>query len=198
VVDGIVPPEKIRDYQTNPDLQDRINVNPSDAVRYISFNLAEPPFDDVNVRKAVNWAFDKQGFRQLRGGPSTGELAGHIFVNSLQDNLLGEYDAYPTPNGSGDIEKAKEAMAQSKYDTDQDGVCDASVCKNILHITRNTPPWTDMVPVEEASLRKIGITLRTRELADHYTIIQTTSRNIPIKANSRSTKMHVSVTASLT
>ena len=76
----------------------------------MSFNLAVPPFDDVNVRKAVNWAFDKQGFRQLRGGPSTGEIAGHIFVNSLQDNILADYDPYQSANASGDVEKAKEAM----------------------------------------------------------------------------------------
>ena len=60
--------EKIRDYQTDPALQDKINIYASDAIRYVSFNLAVPPFDDVHVRKAVSWAFDKQGFRQLRGG----------------------------------------------------------------------------------------------------------------------------------
>ena len=59
VVDGAVPPEKIRDYQTDPDLQNRINMYASDAIRYVSFNLVMPPFDDIHVRKAVNWAFDK-------------------------------------------------------------------------------------------------------------------------------------------
>ena len=81
VVDGAVPPDKIQEYQTTPDLQDRMNIHPSDAVRYTGFNLAMPPFDDVHVRKAVNWAFDKEGLRQLRGGPPTGEIAGHIIPN---------------------------------------------------------------------------------------------------------------------
>ena len=40
-----------------PPLKDRIHSNPSDAVRYIEMNLANPPFDDVHVRRA----------RQLRG-----------------------------------------------------------------------------------------------------------------------------------
>ena len=31
VVDGNVPPEKIREYQTDPELQDRINIHASDA-----------------------------------------------------------------------------------------------------------------------------------------------------------------------
>ena len=78
----------IREYQTNPDLQSKINVYPSDALRYISFNFLMPPFDDIHVRKAFNWALDKDGMRQLRGGATTGEIAGHIMVNSLENNLL--------------------------------------------------------------------------------------------------------------
>jgi peptide/nickel transport system substrate-binding protein len=164
VVDGAVPPEKIREYQTNPDLQDRMNIYPSDAVRYVSFNLAEPPFDDLAVRKAVNWAFDKQGFRQLRGGPSVGEIAGHIFVNSLQDELLADYDPYATPNASGDVEQAKAAMADSKYDTDGDGVCDAEECKNILTITDREDPYPEQSALLQQFLEPIGLTLEVRQL----------------------------------
>ena len=98
VVDGAVPPDVIRKYQTEPGSAEQINVYPSDALRYISFNFLVPPFDDIHVRKAFNWAFDKQGMRQLRGGPTTGEIAGHIMVNSLENNLLKDYDPYATPN----------------------------------------------------------------------------------------------------
>jgi peptide/nickel transport system substrate-binding protein len=164
VVDGAVPPEKIRDYQTNPDLQDRINIYASDAVRYVSFNLAVPPFDDIHVRKAVNWAFDKQGFRQLRGGPSVGEIAGHIMVNSLEDNILATYDPYPTPNASGDIEKAKEEMKQSVYDTDQDGVCDAPECKEILTITDREDPYPEQMALLIQFLEPLGLTLDDKQL----------------------------------
>jgi peptide/nickel transport system substrate-binding protein len=165
VVDGIVPAEKLRDYQTNPDLQDRINIYASDAVRYVSFNLAMPPFDDVHVRKAVNWAFDKQGFRQLRGGPSVGEIAGHIFVDSLQDNILATYDPYQTANASGDIERAKEEMAQATdYDTDGDGVCDAPECKDILTITDREDPYPEQSALLQQFLEPLGLTLDVKQL----------------------------------
>jgi peptide/nickel transport system substrate-binding protein len=164
VVDGIVPPDKIREYQTNPDLQDRINIYPSDAVRYISFNLAVPPFDDVHVRKAINWAFDKQGWRQLRGGPSTGEIAGHIFVNSLQNNILAEYDFYASPNASGDMEKAQEEMAQSAYDTDGDGVCDAPECENVLTMSDREDPYPEQTQLLQQNLEPLGITLDIKQL----------------------------------
>jgi hypothetical protein len=93
---------------------------------------------------------------------------------------LNDYDPYQTPDNAGDVEAAKAEMRQSKYDSNQDGVCDHASCKGVLHITRNVTPWTDMVPVEESSFGKIGITLETRELEDHYTVIQTTKRNIPL------------------
>jgi peptide/nickel transport system substrate-binding protein len=164
VVDGVVPAEKIRDYQTNPDLQDKININASDAIRYVSFNLAVPPFDDVHVRKAVSWAFDKQGFRQLRGGPSVGEIAGHIMVNTLENNLLAEYDPYQTTNASGDVEEAKKEMALSKYDTDQDGVCDAPECSDILTITDREDPYPDQMALLKQFLEPIGLTLDDKQL----------------------------------
>jgi len=164
VVDGIVPPDKIKQYQTDPSLTDRLNVYPSDAMRYVSFNLALAPFDDIHVRKAVNWAFDKEGFRQLRGGPTTGELAGHIFVNSLQNDILKDYDPYPTPNGAGDLEKAKEEMAQSKYDSDGDGVCDDPSCEGILTITDREDPYGKQAALLAQFLEPLGMTLDVKEL----------------------------------
>jgi peptide/nickel transport system substrate-binding protein len=164
VVDGVVPAEKIREYQTDPELQDRINIYASDAIRYVSFNLAVPPFDDVHVRKAVSWAFDKQGFRQLRGGESVGEIAGHIMVNTLQNNLLADYDPYQTTNASGDPEKAKEEMALSKYDSDGDGVCDDPVCQDILTITDREDPYPDQMALLKQFLEPLGMTLDDKQL----------------------------------
>jgi peptide/nickel transport system substrate-binding protein len=164
VVDGAVPPSKIKEYQTNPDLQDRLNVYPSDAVRYVSFNLAMPPFDDIHVRKAFNWAFNKEGFRQLRGGPTTGGIAGHIIVDSLTNNELLDYNPYGTEGDAGDLDKAKQEMAQSKYDTDQDGVCDAPECKNILTMTDREDPYPKQAALMKEFLQPLGITLNVKEL----------------------------------
>jgi peptide/nickel transport system substrate-binding protein len=164
VVDGVVPAEKIREYQTDPELQDKINIYASDATRYVSFNLAVPPFDDIHVRKAVAWAFDKQGFRQLRGGPSVGEIGTHIMVDSLQNNLLEDYDPYQTTNASGDVEKAKEEMALSAYDSDGDGVCDAPECSDILTITDREDPYPDQMALMKQFLEPIGLTLDDKQL----------------------------------
>jgi peptide/nickel transport system substrate-binding protein len=159
VVDGIVPPEELKKYSTTPDLQGRLNKYNSDAVRYLSFNIAQPPFDDVNVRKAVNYAIDKAGMRQLRGGELTGDIAGHIMVNSLLNNQLVDYDPYATPNGQGDVTKAMEAMKASAYDTDGDGLCDAPECKDVLAITDEADPYPKQAALIQQNLEAIGITL---------------------------------------
>ena len=41
----------------NPDL---VIANPGFSISYIGFNVTEPPFDDVNFRKALNHAVDKK------------------------------------------------------------------------------------------------------------------------------------------
>ncbi len=160
VVDGIVPPESLKEYSTTPELQDRLNVYISDGVRYLSFNVAQPPFDDVNVRKAVNYAIDKAGLRQLRGGETTGDIAGHIIVDSLLDNQLADYDPYATPNSQGDLNLAMEAMKQSAYDTNGDGKCDESPeCSDVLAITDEADPYPKQAALIQQNLEAIGITL---------------------------------------
>ena len=179
-VGSTLPSDVLRHYVTTSSLNDRVQSFSGDRTWYVTMNLAQPPFDDIHVRKAMNLVLDKAGLQRAWGGPKRGAIATHIVPDAMFGGALNDYDPYKTPNSAGDVEKAKAEMRQSKYDTNQDGICDASVCKNILHITRNVTPWTDMVPVEEASFRKIGITLQTRELEGHYPVIQTTKRNIPI------------------
>jgi len=162
VVDGIVPPQVLRTYTTDPTLQPYLHIYPSDAVRYISFNLAIPPFDDIHVRKAMNLALDKGGMRTLRGGESVGEIAGHIMVNSLENNILQDYDPYATPNSAGDIDAAKEEMKQSKYDTNGDGVCDAPECKNILAVTDEADPYPDQAALIAQNMEPLGLTFDTK------------------------------------
>jgi peptide/nickel transport system substrate-binding protein len=159
VYDGVPPAAQIRQYASDPELQDQIHSDPSDGVRYIEMNLANPPFDDPNVRIALNYALDKEGFRQLRGGPLFGELAGHIMVNSLQGDQLKDYDPYPTPNGRGDVTAAKAAMAASAYDTDGDGVCDDPSCQGIVTIIDEADPYPKQTALLQQTLEPLGITL---------------------------------------
>ena len=173
-------PQTLRKFVQDPELESRLHTYSGDRTWYITMNLNEKPFDDINVRKAVNLVMDKDGLLRAWGGANQGEIATHIIPNSMLNNTLADYDPYPSENFAGDVDAAKEAMSQSKYDTDGDGVCDAPECKDILQIGSNVPPNTDMLPIVEASLEKIGITLESREVTDAYTPITTVARRVPI------------------
>jgi len=177
------PAQVLREYSTDPELKQSLHAESGDRTWYLSMNLTQPPFDDIHVRKAVNLVMDKAGLQRAWGGPIRGDIARHILPEVMLPGLLTDYDPYPSPNFEGDIDAAKEEMKQSKYDSDGDGMCDDPSCEEILHISRSTPPWTEMIPIVEDSMEQLGMTLVTRELEDSYTAIQTTSKNVPFNSN---------------
>jgi peptide/nickel transport system substrate-binding protein len=177
-----IPPEVAREYTQNEDLQDLLKVESGDRTWYLTMNLTQPPFDDVHVRKAVNWIMDKEGLRRAWGGSSAGEIGHHIVPDVMFNNDLEDYQPYKTDGDAGNLEEAKAEMMQSKYDSNQDGVCDAPECNNVLHVTRNTDIWVNMEPVIEQALSQIGIKLVSREFEDSYTVIQTVKRAVPISS----------------
>ncbi|MCJ7669066.1 MAG: peptide ABC transporter substrate-binding protein [Dehalococcoidia bacterium] len=94
--------------ETNPFHQE-LAVTPELSLYYIGFNTAQPPFDDVNVRRAFCHAVDKE----------------HIAKVILRD-MVNEADGILPPGMPGynealegldyDVEKAKQLIAASKYE----------------------------------------------------------------------------------
>jgi peptide/nickel transport system substrate-binding protein len=148
--DASYTPEQLRKYATTPELKDQLHVTQSSSTSYVSLNVAEAPFDDLHVRKALNWVIDKEAVRRVVGGPLLGEIAGHY---------LADYNPFQSTNDQGDVTKAKEEMKQSKYDTDGDGVCDAPECKDVLTVADRAQPAPKRVAVIQDNLQQIGITL---------------------------------------
>jgi peptide/nickel transport system substrate-binding protein len=173
-------PVVLRKYLTTPSLKSRLKQNVGDRTWYITMNLTQAPFDDIHVRKAMNYIIDKQALRKGWGGPTAGDIATHIVPNPILHNILSEYDPYRTPNDSGSVALAEKAMKGSKYDTNGDGKCDAAACKNVLMIADVRAVDKAMVPVIIADAAKIGITFKVRSINGAYPTIQTPKNNIPI------------------
>jgi peptide/nickel transport system substrate-binding protein len=173
-------PKVIREYQTNSSLRPRLKINSGDRTWYLTMNLTQPPFDDLHVRRAMNWIIDKNGLRKGWGGPSVGSIANHIVPDSLLNNTLKNYKPYGTPGEAGSVAKAAAEIKQSKYDPGKTGKCTASACKNVLMIADVRAVDKAMVPVIQASAAKIGITFKVRSVNGAYPVIQTPSKNIPI------------------
>jgi peptide/nickel transport system substrate-binding protein len=172
-------PKTLRQYSTNPDLKKMLQSNGGDRTWYLTMNLTQPPFDDIHVRKAMNLIMDKQALRRAWGGPLLGSIATHIVPPVLFNNGLSEYDPYSSPNSSGSLQKAQAEMKKSKY-SGGSGTCTASACKGVLMIGDTRALDNRMIPVIQASAKKIGITFTVRQINGAYTTIQTTSKNIPI------------------
>ena len=189
---GAAPPI-VRHYVESDELADRLKLNRTDVTFYLSMNLTQPPFDDVHVRRAVNLVMNKEGLRRAWGGETRGEIATHIMPNAVLNDVLRDYDPYPSENFLGDVDAARAETALSRYDADGDGICDAAECKRILHIAGNRELDDNMVPVIEESVANIGITFRTRQIANSFGVLTdapATSRSPPALAGGRTTRIH--------
>lgn len=183
-----VSPQIRREFDTDPNLADRIYTSTSgNSNYYIFMNLAVPPFDDVQVRKAVNFAIDKAGYAQLQGGEEAiGPIYGHFAIDVDLQGLLQDYDPYATPDHMGadspeGLDLAKAEMAKSTYDSDGDGICDAEECKDVLTIgvTGRISEAVDSLFTD--NLSKIGIGLNFKHVSNDaaYAAIYDPSAKVP-------------------
>lgn len=175
-----IPPDVLEKYATTPSLKQYFHQNQGDRTWYLTMNVTQPPFDDIHVRRAMNWIMDKTALVQAWGGPTIGSVANHIVPDTLFDNQIINYKPYATPGNHGSVAKAMAAMKGSKYDTSNNGMCDASVCKNVLLISDTRSQDPKMVAVMEQDAAKIGITFKVHTINGAYPTIQTPSKNIPI------------------
>jgi peptide/nickel transport system substrate-binding protein len=138
----------------------RLQIWGDDVLYYTGLNVFEPPMDDVHVRKALNWALDKAAMFRLAGGAGVaGTIAGHFIPPGMTNGVNADYDPYETPDSRGDIAKAKEEMALSKYDTNQDGVCDAPECNVQALTVTGDQDAIKALEIMDGSFSQIGITL---------------------------------------
>lgn len=120
---------------------------------YIKINTAKPPFDDVECRKAISYAFDYNAGIQMvavsdtvsQGSPSTGALPVGLLGSLPADQAFVR-----------DLDKAKEHLAKCKYKGED------------LNIEIS---WIGEVPLEErfallmqANFAEIGIKSEVRKV----------------------------------
>lgn len=177
-------PKVFREYSTSASKRKFLKSFPADGTYYITMNLTQPPFDDVNIRKAMNWVIDRSAMLRAWGGPVSGEVAHHILPNSMLLGKLNGFKPFKTPGDRGSVAKARAAMAKSKYANNK-GVCTAKECKGVLMIADIRAVDKAMVPIVQSSAAKIGITFTVRTVNGAYPVIQTTSRNVPISQRPR-------------
>lgn len=104
-IDG-VPVELIAQVRNDAKVQDRVIQGESPFVGYLHINTKRVP--DVDVRRALNFAFNRDAYVKARGGSLQGSPSTTIGSPTLPGYQ--KYDAYPAP-ATGDPEKSKKLLA---------------------------------------------------------------------------------------
>jgi hypothetical protein len=82
-------------YLTDPAKRPRLHADLADATLYLSMNMTVAPFDDIHIRKAVNWVLDRQALLQAHGGPQVVQVATHAIPPAMLNGRLGaDYNPY--------------------------------------------------------------------------------------------------------
>jgi peptide/nickel transport system substrate-binding protein len=150
---------------------DQLSASPSGGNRYIALNTSEPPFNNVNVRKAVVAGTDRTALRNTRGGALVGAVATHFIPPGIPG--FEEAGGYGTPkdpstgkpldflsNPNGDMKLAESYMKKAGFSS---GKCEGSAC-DITMVGDNTPPGSDTATVMKDQLEKLGFNVNLQEV----------------------------------
>jgi peptide/nickel transport system substrate-binding protein len=147
-----LPPADATAALRDPTLKGRVFANPYAAVEYYWMNNDVPPFNNVDVRKAVNYAVNRDQMLRVWGGPSQGEVTDQILPPTMP--AWRDYHAYPnTPN----LQKAKALMKASGVKTPVSAV---------VRVRNDVPGFVELAQVLQQNLQAIGINLVIKGAAD--------------------------------
>ncbi len=136
---------------TDPELSELTARGPSECTRYIYFNTTQEPFDDITVREAINWAIDRENLKRLQGGPVTGPIATSVIPPGISGYISPEeYNPFQTPNMAGDLDKAKQLLADAGLEGGYD--------EEIFVVGSSTPPHDKYFESIRKDLEDLGFT----------------------------------------
>jgi len=140
---------------------------PSGGTRYIAFNTTIKPFDNINVRKAIIAASNRNALRQTRGGPVLGDIAngwippgipGFQESGGLQQNT--NLDFLKNPAGDPAVSKKYMDAAQKQGVPISNGKYTGP--GNILTIATNADPGKKTSEVFQNQIEQLGFKLNFR------------------------------------
>ena len=138
---------------TTAGVKERVSQGPTQFVWYYDINTQR--IKDLNVRKALNFALDKDAVLKAIGGTAAGTPA----TTLLSPTVAGykKYDAFGTPV-SGDVAKAKAALG-------------TSVAPPLVLAYANTPRRTAQAEAARKSLEAAGFKITTKSIdpTNYYT-----------------------------
>jgi peptide/nickel transport system substrate-binding protein len=139
-----------------------LSVVPGGGWRMISMDSSRPPFDDINVRKAVIAGFNRVAARQQRGGEALGPIAQHYippgmagFEESGGAKADPAFDWMQKPEGDRQLSASyfkKAGMSSGKYEGNE----------TVLIVADNAEPERSIAQITDQQLKELGFKTQLR------------------------------------
>jgi len=158
IMTGNVVPTKIAEVKANSDVLGRTIRAATPFVRYLNMNTQR--VTDLQIRQALQYAFDRDAYIKAVGGYDVAEPASTILAPVVPGYK--KFDEYPGANGgaNGDVEKAK-SLLQGK------------TVPKLKFCFANTPTNQTVFSVVQTSLARAGFTFSSFPIdpAAYYTTV---------------------------
>ena len=109
------PPNRLQEVETQ--YASQVHVHPYSVVEYVFLNTRRPPFDDVRVRQALNYALDRGRLVRLQGGPTVAAPTCQVLPPLIPGySPTCPYTLHPNESGAWtapDLAKARALVAAS-------------------------------------------------------------------------------------
>ena len=138
------------------------HVAPSQSIRYIAMNPHDPPFNNINVRKAIIAVTNRDALILTRGGPYIGKPATHWIAPGMPGfDQAGGYagpgnDFYANPNGN--LALAESYMKKAGYPSGKYSGA------SLLMVADNASPAKETAEAFATQIAQIGFKVNLEEV----------------------------------
>lgn len=158
--DGAPPAPVLKQAVTR--YKDQLAFVPSLGSRYVALNTTVKPFDNINVRKAVNAIFDRTAMRLTRGGATVGDIAWSYIPPGFpgyeqSGGLKAPAELDFLQNDDGNAALAAEYMKKAGYPSGK-----YTGPEKLLMAGSNASPGKETAQVAANQFEKLGFKLNFR------------------------------------
>jgi peptide/nickel transport system substrate-binding protein len=159
--DQVPPPAILREAVTQR--KDQLALVPSGGGRWAAMNSTIPPFDDINVRKAVIAGFDREALRLARGGEVVGDIPTHYIPPGMAGfEEAGGAEGFGLDfmaNPKGDPELSAQYFREAGYES---GKYEGS--EELLMVGENAGVDERVAEVAAEQFSKLGFNIKLRKV----------------------------------
>lgn len=161
-----IPVENAHELENNPDIEVYKFAEP--GLNYLTLNMDNPLFEDINVRKAIAYAIDREAIAKANNYYV--KPAFSFIVPEMMD-YSDEVAEYYENTYANDIQKAKKLLIDAGWsDTNEDGYIDKD--GNIFEFSLIAPSESFhskmTIQLIQAQLKELGIKINIETLEKNY------------------------------